>query len=105
MLVVIGDLKAQSKYWYPLDRTTYDSNITETITSHSSLHQLIHDPTNILGKSSSFIYFIFTPQPNMVVNSGVHSSFYASCHHQIVFSKFNLKISYPLPYQREVWYY
>ena len=41
----------------------------------------------------------------MVVNSGVHSSLYANCHLQIVFAKFYLKIYYPPPYQREVWYY
>ena len=41
----------------------------------------------------------------MVVNSGVHSSFYANCHHQIVFAKFYLKVYYPPPYEREVWHY
>ena len=51
MLVVIGDLKAKSKNWYPLDRTTYEGNIIETITSHFGLHQLIHDPAHISGKS------------------------------------------------------
>ena len=51
MLVVIGDLNAKSKNWYPLDRTTYEGNIIETITSHFGLHQLIHDPTHISGKS------------------------------------------------------
>ena len=45
MLVVIGDLNAKSKNWYPLDRTTYEGNIIETITSHFGLHQSIHDPT------------------------------------------------------------
>ena len=69
MLVVIGDLNAKSKNWHPSDRTTYEGNIIETITSHFGLHQLIHDPTHILGKSSSCIDLIFTSQPNMVVNS------------------------------------
>ena len=39
----------------------------------------------------------------MVVNSGVHSSFHANCHHQVVFRKFDLKIYYLPPYEREVW--
>ena len=60
MLVVIGDLNTKSKPWYPLDRATYDGNIMETITSHFGLHQLIHDPTHILEKSSSCIDLIFT---------------------------------------------
>ena len=103
VLVVIGDLNQKSKHWYIFDRNTYGSNIIETITSHSSLHQLIHDPAHTLGKSLSCIDLIFTPKPNMVVNSGFHSSFHASCYQQIVFAKFNLKIYYPLLYKREVW--
>ena len=39
MLVVTGDLNEKSKNWYPLDRTTYEGNIIETITSHFGLHQ------------------------------------------------------------------
>ena len=105
MLVVIGDLNAKSKNWHPSDRTTYEGNIIETITSHFGLHRLIHDPRHILGKSSSCIDLIFTSQPNMVVKSGVHSSLHANCHHQIVFAKFDLKIYYPPPNEREVWHY
>ena len=41
----------------------------------------------------------------MVVESGVHPSLHPNCHHQIVFAKFNLMISYPPPYSREVWHY
>ena len=40
----------------------------------------------------------------MVVNSGVHC-LHTNCHHQIVFEKFDLKIYYPPPYEREVWHY
>ena len=69
MLVVIGDLNTKSKNWNNLDRATYEGNIIETITSDFGLHQLIHDPTHILGKSSSCIDLIFTSQPNIVVNS------------------------------------
>ena len=42
---------------------------------------------------------------NLVVESGVHPSLHPNCHHQIVFAKFNLMISYPPPYSREVWHY
>ena len=105
MLAVVGDFNAKSKNWYPLDKTTYEGNITETITSHFGLHQLIHDPTHILGKSSLCVDLTFTSQPYMVVNSGVHSSLHANCHYHIVFAKFDLKIYYPPPYERKVWHY
>ena len=28
---------------------------------------------------------------------------HSNCHHQIIFSEFNLKIHYPQPYERVVW--
>ena len=48
---------------------------------------------------------IFTSQPNLVIESGVHSSLHSSCNYQIVFAKFNLKICYPPPYSRQVWHF
>ena len=80
MLAVIGDLNAKSKNWYPLDRNTYEGNVIVTITSHFNLLQLIHDPAHTLETSSSCIDLIFTSQPNMVVNLGVHCSLHANCH-------------------------
>ena len=41
---------------------------------------------------------MFTLQPNLVVESRVHPSLHSNCHHQIVFTKFNLMICYPPPY-------
>ena len=41
----------------------------------------------------------------MVLNSGVYSSLHANCHHQTIFAKFDLKVYYPPPYEREVWHY
>ena len=93
-LVVIRDLNTKSKNWYSLDRTKK--------LLHFALH---HDPTHILEKSSLCIDLIFSSQPNMVGNSGVHSSLHANCHHQVVFAKFDLKIYYPAQYEREVWHY
>ena len=66
---------------------------------------MINEPTHILGSSSSCIDLVFTSQPNLVIESGVHSSLHPNCHHQIVFAKFNLQIFYPPPYTREVWHY
>ena len=46
---------------------------------------------------------MFTLQPNLMVELGVHPSVHPNCHHQIVFAKFDLNISYPPPYSTEVW--
>ena len=41
----------------------------------------------------------------MAVDSGVHPSLHYNCHHQITYSKFNLIINYPPPYNQQVWDY
>ena len=39
------------------------------------------------------------------MESGVHSSLHENCRHQIIYEKFNLKIHYLPPYEREIWLY
>ena len=39
------------------------------------------------------------------MESGLHSSSYPNCHHQITYAKFNLKIHYIPPYEQEIWHY
>ena len=65
---------------------------------------MINEPTHIL-ESSSCIDLIFTSQPNLTTESGVHLSLYHNVHHQIIFAKFNLKILFLPPYFRDVWLY
>ena len=98
LTTIIDDVNATSCNWYSHDKTSFDGSTIESITSQFGLHQLINEPTYLLQNSSSFIDLIFTSQPNIVVESGVHPSLRPNCHHQIIFAKFNLKIYYPLPY-------
>ena len=42
-----------------------------------------------------FIDLIFTSQPNLVVESGIHPSLHPHCHRQINFPKTDLKILLP----------
>ena len=77
----------------------------EAITSLFALKQLIQKATHILSNSSSCIDLVFTSQPNLVMESGVYSSLHENCHHQLVYAKFNLKVRYPPPYEREIWHY
>ena len=48
---------------------------------------------------------IFTSQPSIVVESGIHSFLHSNCHHQTIFGKFYLKIYYQPPYLKEFWHY
>ena len=102
LIVILGDFNAKSTNWYKHDKTTYESSKIEAITSQFGLKQLFQEPTHILPNSSSCIDLVFTSQPNLVMESGVHSSQHENCHHQLVYVKFNLKVWYPPPYEREI---
>ena len=39
------------------------------------------------------------------MKSGVQHSLHPNCHHQLVFTKFDLSIYYLPPYERTAWYY
>ena len=99
--VILGDFNARSQLWWSDDITCEGSHIDSSTTTYG-FHQLISDPTHLLPDSSSCIDLIFTDQPNLAVDSGVHRTLHSNCHHQITVSKFNLMLEYPPPYQRLV---
>ena len=101
----IGNFNAKFTNWYNRDKASFECNTIDNITSQFGLHQLINEPTHIFQNSSSSIDLICTSQPNLVIESGVHSSFHSSCHHQNVFVKFNLKICYQPLYSIQVWHF
>ena len=69
------------------------------------MKQLITKPTQILENTASCSDSNFTNKSNNVLYSGVHSSLHPKCHHQVIYSKLNLKIEYPSPYTHEIWDY
>ena len=85
--------------------TSFEGSHIDSLTTTYGFHQLILDPTHLLPNSSSCIDLIFTDQQNLAADSGVHPTLHGNCHHQIIFSKFNLMIEYPPPYQQLVWDY
>ena len=84
------------------DLTTSEGNQVDAITSSYDLSQLICEPTHILPNWSSCIDLIFINQNNLIMDSVVHASLHPNCHHQIVYTKLNSKIEYPLLYERLV---
>ena len=87
------------------DKSNYEGTKIDCFAIEYELKQVINEPTHLLENSSSCIDLIFTSQPNLVMDAGIHPSLHASFHHQIVYAKFNLKIYYPPPYEREVWHF
>ena len=92
--IILGNFNARSKLWWPEDVTSYEGTQIEPLKTMHGLQQLISDPAHLLPNPSSCIELIFTDQPNLAVNSGVHLSLHVKCHHQIIYCKFNLMIVY-----------
>ena len=58
--------------WCKNDITSHEVSIIDVVTSNYGLYQLIQEPAHIRNSSSSCIDLVFTPQPNLVMESGVH---------------------------------
>ena len=96
-MVVLGDINAKFNSWYANDNTNIGESKIDILTASQGFNEIRNEPTNILNNSSSFIDLIFTSQPNLVIESGVHSSLHANCHHQLTYVKFNSNVIIHLP--------
>ena len=100
LIVILGDFNTKSCNWYKLDTSNiFEHSKIDAIMSQFGLQQLIQEQTHILTDSSFRIGLIFTSQPNLIMESRVHSSLHQNCHHQLINAKINLKIFYPAPYE------
>lgn len=102
LVVILGDFHTRSKNRFKNGNTT-KKEISHFIKFRTSSNNWWTD--HMLYNSSSCIDLLFTYQPNLITEPGVHPSLHFNFHHQIVFAKFNSKIYYPKPYSREVWHY
>ena len=105
LVVVLGDFNVKSENLNEHDKTSHEGAKIDTLTSQFGLQQIVKEPTHILAESSSCVDLIFRSHQNLVMESGVHPSLDPSYHHQITYAKFNSKIHYPPPYEREIWHY
>ena len=95
LAVITSDFNAISPAWWPKDVHTTEGSKLLSLASSNGFSQLISEPTHIQTNSSSCRDLIFNDQPDLSVNLGIHSSLHQTCHHQIVYSTFNLNIYYP----------
>ena len=79
--IILGGFNARSSVLWTRDKTTIEGTQLEFLTSVYGFHQLISQPTHLLPQTSSCIGLIFTDQPNLIVDSGVHPSLHSICHH------------------------
>ena len=87
-IIVTGNFNCRSTQWWQNDSENNEGKLFEPITTNLGRHQLISEPTHLMGDSKSSIDLIFTDQPNLVVDTGVHPSLHEQCHHQIVYGNF-----------------
>ena len=93
--VITGDFNARSSSWWLKDVNTTEGSKLFSLTSSNGFPQLINEPIHIQTSSSSCIDLIFTNQPNVSVNSGIHASLHPNCHYQIIHS--SLILIFPIP--------
>ena len=53
----------------------------------------------------SCIDLIFTSQPSIFVDYGIHPSLHHSCHHEIIYGNLDLNVPLAPIYSRRVWHY
>ena len=104
LVVAIGDFNARSSSWQINDKINCEG--IDYLATQYDLRHIINKPNRLLDNSSSCFDLIFTFQPdlvmNAVINAGFHPSLQTYCCHQMVYAKFDSKIHYPRPYEREV---
>ena len=94
--------------WWSEDINASEAIKLYSLTFSNGFSQFINEPTHTQTNSSFCTDLVFTDQPSLSVNSGVHASLNPNCHHQIVHTEFNLtpipSLTHP-PYQRLIWDY
>ena len=81
---MIGDFNAKSSNGSPNNTTTAEGTQIDYLTLLYGMKQFITEPTHLSENSSCCI------DPD----STVHPTRYSKCHHQIIYSKVNLKTEY-----------
>ena len=103
---IVGDLNAKCTNWWTRGANNLCGTELYNLSTLLGYSQIIKDPTNFEpNKNPTCIDLIFTSQPNLVFESGVHPSLCRTCHHQIIYAKICFKVHSPPSYKREVWHY
>ena len=102
---ILGDFNSRCSRWWEKDKNTQEGIKLDSLTSSYGFNQLIDEPTHITRNSFSCIDLIFTNQPELTVDYGIHSSLHPNCYHQLTYLKTNMETIYPPPYERVLWDY
>ena len=104
-VIITGDFNCRSSKWCQGDTDNEEGKVFEPFSTDLGLHQLISEPTHIMGNSKSCIDAIFTDQPNLFLQYGVHPSLQEQCHCQILYGELCITNPIPPPYRHRIWFY
>ena len=81
LICISDDFNAKLSTWCRSVKSTYEGSRIDGLVSNYGLQQLINEPTDRTGNSSSCIDLLSCSQPNLVMESGVHPSLHPNFHH------------------------
>ena len=82
--IITDDFNVRSTKWWKLDKENFEGSETN-ITRAAGYSQQINQPTHITKDCLSCIDLIFTSNPSLINSSGVETSLFEKCHHNIVY--------------------
>ena len=81
-------------------------DFTKSFPSLSICYVRSNQGTNPYFKNlKSCINLTFTSQIDLIMDSEVHLLLHSNCHLQVICAKFDVKVSYPHPYENPVWHF
>ena len=100
----MGDFNAHLKKWYGEIDDIWRIKFENLFCKHG-LAQLVNQPTYVTRIAKTCIDLVSTDQENISQALEIHPSIHSTCHHQIVFAKFNINCPPPPPHTRNIWHY
>ena len=89
-IIMSGDFNCRSSQWWENENKSEEGKRFEPLVSNLGLHQLIREPTQVMGDHKLCIVMILTDQSNIFIDSGIHPSLHEFCHHQIVYGRLSI---------------
>ena len=98
-IIITGDFNSRFPQWWNGDNENDEGKQFEPLTPDLGLQQLKSGPTHKISESKSCIGMILINQPNLFIDTGIHSTLHEQCHHQIIHGKLNVKkLLHPLTF-------
>ena len=79
----LGDLNSRSSEFWTGDTDNDAGNLLVSVLNDTGLHQLIDEPTHLMGDSKSCLDLVITDQPNFINECSMLPPLHRTCHHSM----------------------